>query len=427
MAVTKSNINTKKKKGKEDANYIALVDWENHSSPYYSEEHHEFREKCRLFVDKEILPKIDKWEKQGGLPKEFYKKMYSAGLYSFLYEPEYGGTPVSSSLQHDPFLLLIWYEQICRAGSGGLITSSFVHGIALPPVLTFGTKEQKELIKPVIKAEKFAALAISETTAGSDVRNIKTVGKLDPNDNDYWIVNGEKYWITGGMKADYFITAVRTGDSKTMGSIDGISMMIIPRCKGVITSRLDLMGHAVSDTAYVVFKNVRVHKSMIIGAVNQGFMIIMYNFNTERMGICMSALGMARTCVEEAARYAKSRKTFGKPLIKWQVIRHKLAEMSRQVLATHALCEKICYQMRSDPFGRKEKSLPRNVSLLKVQCTKTLEYCAREAAQIFGGRSYVKGGRAGKIERIYRDVRAFAIYGGSEEIMLDLAIRQAKL
>ena len=204
-------------------------------------------------------------------------------------------------------------------------------------------------------------------------------------------------------------------------------MMIIPRGKGVITSRLKLMGHGVSDTAYVVFRNVRVHKNMIIGGVNQGFMVIMYNFNHERMGIIMTAISLARVCVEEAVLYAKTRKTFGKPLIKHQVIRHKIADMSRQLLATHSFLETVCYQMRKDIMGRTDISIPRNVSLLKVQATKTLEFCAREACQIFGGRSYVRGGRAGKVERIYRDVRAFAIYGGSEEIMLDLAVKQAKL
>jgi len=271
-----------------------------------------------------------------------------------------------------------------------------------------------------LKQKKYACLAISEPTAGSDVRNIKTVAKKD---GDYYIVNGEKDWISGGMKADYFITAVRTGSE----GIGGISLMIIPRTEGVITTRLPLMGHATSATAYVVFRNVKVHKSMIIGEENQGFMMIMYNFNSERMGIVGEAVSFARVCVEEAAQYARSRVTFGKPLIKHQVIRHKLAEMARQVLACHAFVEKVCYQMTKDRLGRTDKSIPRNVSLVKVQATKTLEYCAREAAQIFGGRSYVRGGRAGKIERIYRDVRAFAIYGGSEEIMLDLAVKQAKL
>lgn len=163
----------------------------------------------------EILPNIDKWERKGEIPKELYKKCYKAGLYSFLYEAKYGGTPVidkdGNDLTHDLFVMAIWYDEFAKAGSGGLITSIAIHGIAVPPVLTFGSKQQKELMKPVVRGEKYAALAISEPTAGSDVRNLKTTAVRDPDDNDYYIVNGEKYWISGGIKADYFVTAVRTG------------------------------------------------------------------------------------------------------------------------------------------------------------------------------------------------------------------------
>jgi len=153
----------------------------------------------------------------------------------------------------------------------------------------------------------------------------------------------------------------------------------------------------------------------------------MVNFNNERFGIICSALSLSKLCVDEAARYAKTRETFGKPLIKHQVIRHKLAEMTRLVLATHSLCENVAYRIKLNPMGIPDYSLIKDISLLKVQASKTVEYCAREASQIFGGRAYIKGGRAAKVERVYRDVRALAIYGGSEEIMLDLAVRQAKL
>ncbi|ETO09460.1 acyl-CoA dehydrogenase [Reticulomyxa filosa] len=229
-------------------------------------------------------------------------------------------------------------------------------------------------------------------------------GLIATRDGDYYIVNGEKYCLffffgdltikhkrQNKTKKDYFITAVRTGKPGT----EGISLMIIPRTEGVISTKLNkntmnnnsnhklffFFGIRCDNLklliAYVVFRNVRVHKSMIIGAENQGFMIIMYNFNSERMGIIMEAVCFARVCVDEAARYAKTRDTFGKPLIKHQVIRHKLAEMARQVLAAHAFVEKVCFQMLKDPYGMKDKSIPRNVSLLKVQATKTLEYCAR--------------------------------------------------
>jgi len=225
------------------------------------------------------------------------------------------------------------------------------------------------------------------------------------------------------VKAKYFITAVRTGGP----GIHGISMLLIERSEGVITTRLPLQGHDTSATAYVVFKNVKVPCANVIGKENEGFKPIMFNFNHERFGIICTAISLARVCVDEAARYAKSRKTFGKLMIEHQVIRHKLAEMSRRVLSTHAFVEQIAYRLSKEKPGVFTNSVVKDVSLCKVDCSRCLEYCAREASQIFGGRAYVRGGRAAKVERIYRDVRAMAIYGGSEEIMLDLAVRQAKL
>ena len=227
------------------------------------------------------------------------------------------------------------------------------------------------------------------------------------------------------MKSQYFITAVRTG--KPNSGIFGISMMVIPRSKGVITTRLALQGHDTSATAYVIFKDVVVPKKYLIGEENQGFRYIMFNFNAERFGIICTAIGLARTCIEESAKYARKRKTFGKLLVKHQVIRHKLMEMTRRVLEAHSFMEWCAYRTTLQQIGSMNSSLIKDISLLKVSATKTLEYVAREAAQIYGGRAYIKGGTAAKVERIYRDVRAMAIYGGSEEIMIDLASRQAKL
>eukprot|EP00483_Globobulimina_turgida_P010798 UN10819 len=224
------------------------------------------------------------------------------------------------------------------------------------------------------------------------------------------------------MKSQYFITAVRTGSAKS--GIFGISMLVIERSAGVITTRLALQGHDTSATAYVIFKNAIVPKKNLIGKENQGFRYIMYNFNAERFGIINTAIGLSRTCVEEACKYAQRRETFGKKLILHQVIRFKIMEMTRKVLAAHSFMEWCAYRMSLQEPGSINNALIKDVSLLKVEATKCLEFCAREAAQIYGGRAYIKGGTAAKVERIYRDVRAMAIYGGSEEIMIDLPGRQ---
>merc|ERR1719433_1747236 len=396
-----------------------LCDWENQANPFFNDGHKRWRAHCKNFVDTELLPYIDKWEKAGSVPREFYKKAYNAGLYSTGYPKQYGGTPWEDKT-YDEFYKIVFYEQICRAASGGLLTAVWVHAIAVPPVMAFGTPAQKELFRPVVQADQLSALAISEPRAGSDVRNLYTTAVKEGDD---YIVNGEKYWISGGMKADWFVTAVRTGGP----GYTGISLLMIPKGEGVITSRLPLQGHDCSNTAYVVFRNCKVPKKYLIGKENEGFKPIMFNFNQERFGIAVGAVCFARVCVEEAVRYAKSRKTFGKALIDHQVIRHKVANMSKRVMAVYGFMCHCAYALNKDHLGLVDKTIPRNVALFKVESTQCLEYCAREASQIFGGRSYVRGGRGGKVERIYRDVRAFAIYGGSEEIMLDLAMRQAKL
>ena len=188
---------------------------------------------------------------------------------------------------------------------------------------------------------------------------------------------------------------------------------------------MDCMGVWASGTTFVTFDEVRVPVENLIGNENEGFKYIMHNFNHERWGFVVQANRFARVCYEEAFTYAHRRRTFGKRLIDHAVIRHKLAEMIRQIEATHNLLENITYQMNTLSEEQKPKMLAGITALAKVQATKVFEFCAREAAQIFGGASYVRGGQGEKVERLYRDVRAYAIPGGSEEIMLDFGVRDS--
>lgn len=257
--------------------------------------------------------------------------------------------------------------------------------------------------------------------AGSDVANITCEAKLS-EDGKHYIVNGEKKWITNGIWADYFTTAVRTG-GEGMG---GISVLLIERSAGgVSTRKMDCQGVWSSGTTYITFEDVKVPVENVIGKVDQGFKVIMMNFNHERMGIVIQCVRFARVCYEESVKYAHKRKTFGKRLIDHPVIRLKLAHMARQIEASYAWLENVVFQaQRMDPMEATLK-LGGAIASLKAQSTTTFEFCAREASQIFGGLSYTRGGQGAKVERLYRDVRAYAIPGGSEEIMLDLSIRQA--
>jgi len=318
---------------------------------------------------------------------------------------------------------MILVEEIGRCGSGGVLWALFAGlSIGLPPVMQFGSQYLKDrCAADCLKGNKIICLAITEPYAGSDVANLQTTAKKSP-DGKHYIVNGEKKWITNGVFADFFTVAVRTGGP----GMGGVSLILIERgMPGVTTRQMQCSGVWPSGTTYITFEDVHVPVENLIGEENVGFKYIMYNFNHERWGIVIQATRFARVCYEEAFKYAHKRVTFGKPLIQHPVIRMKLANMARQIEATHAWCESVTYQMNSLDKLTAAKVLAGPIALLKAQSTQVFEYCAREASQIFGGLAYTRGGQAEKVERLYREVRAYAIPGGSEEIMLDLGMRQA--
>jgi len=188
---------------------------------------------------------------------------------------------------------------------------------------------------------------------------------------------------------------------------------------------MDCMGLTGSGTTYITFEDVKVPVENLLGKENQGFKIVMNNFNHERMGTNMSACRFARLCYEEAFKYACKRETFGKKLIEHPVIRFKLANMIKKVESTHALIESVTFQLKNMSHSEAQQKLGGITALLKSQATETYEYCTREASQIFGGLAYTKGGQGGVIERLFREARVFTVFAGSEEIMLDLGVKQA--
>lgn len=374
-------------------------------SPYYTEDHDAWRAALRKFIEREILPHVNDWEEAGEFPRELYKKAANFGLIGMGFPEEYGGTPVS-----DGYFSLVTAEEMARIGAGGINASLLVHGIGLPPVLAIGSEEMKRRIAPqVLSGEKIHALAITEPSGGSDVANIKTRAVRD---GDHYVVNGSKMFITGGVRADYYTVAVRTGgDSRT-----GISLLLIERDReGFSRTPLKKQGWWASDTAALYFDDVRVPVENLIGEENKGFIGIMLNFNSERLSMAASSNAMARVCLEDALAWARERHTFGQRLADHQVIRHKFAEMARKINATQAYLEQCATRVAAG------ESPVADLSLLKVQATLTMEFCAREAMQILGGAGYMRGCR---VERIYREVRVMAIGGGSEEIMRDLVARQ---
>ncbi len=380
-------------------------DWRARS-PFYDDTHTAVADSVRAFVAREVAPHIDAWEEARALPRELHRKAAAAGILGLGYPEEYGGYSAGFDIFHS----LTQSEELAAVGAGGLTASLMTHGIGLPPILALGTDAMKRRIAPpVLAGDAIIALGITEAGGGSDVAALTTRAERR---GDRYVVNGGKMFITSGMRADYVTTAVRTGEPGT----GGISLLLIETDRpGVSRTPLEKMGWHCSDTAALHFDDVEVPAENLIGVENGGFAGIMRNFNGERLGMAHSCCAFARVCLAEAAAWATTRETFGKRLAQHQSIRIKLADMARQIAATQAWVDLCAWQVKTGQ-GR-----PADFAMLKVQATRMLESVAREAAQVLGGASYLKGS---KVERIYREVRVNAIGGGSEEIMLDLAGRQ---
>ncbi len=376
-------------------------------NPNITPEHEEWRVQLRKFTDVEIIPYAEQWDEDGHIPIELWPKAAAVGLLGMGYPEQYGGIQEGIDSWHG----WIVNEEMARIGVGGIPASLLVHGIGLPPVINWGLEAMKEMVAPpVLAGQKHISLGITEPSGGSDVAQLQTTAVRD---GDYFIVNGSKTYITGGMRANWVSTAVRTGGEGPLG----VSMLLIPAdAEGFSRTALDKkQGWWASDTATLYFDNVRVPVDNLIGEENQGFKVIMTNFNAERMSMAAGMEALGRVCLEEAVEWAQERKTFGKRLADHQVIRHKISQMKQQLNATQAYI-RVCYEAIETGTAN-----PGDIAMLKVQASETMEFCAREAMQILGGMGYMRGNR---VERIYREVRVNAIGGGSEEIMRDLAARQ---
>jgi acyl-CoA dehydrogenase len=375
-----------------------------------SGEHRIFRDNVRNFVAREITAHVAAWDEALGFPRALYARAARIGLLGLGYPEEYGGTPA------DGWFRLIATEEIARAGSGGVLASLFSHNIALPPLLAHGSEALKQrVIPPVLAGEKIAALAVTEPAGGSDVARLQCRARRD---GDYWVIDGEKTFITSGVRADWITLAVRTGDKGAAG----ISLIAVPGATpGLQRSALSKMGWWCSDTAHMHFDQCRVPADHLIGAENAGFRAIMDNFNGERLLLAAGANAFAQVCYEEALEWSRQRRTFGAALIEHQVIRHKLMDMHMRIACTRAWLHALVQRQEDGDTGADWVA---ELCLLKNQATQTMQHCADQAVQVLGGMGYMRGTKS---ERIYREVKVMMIGGGAEEIMKELAARQLGL
>ena len=378
-------------------------------SPFENEERAAFRDTVRSFVEKEITPFAHDWDEAGEVPWALHEKLGALGFFGFGIDEEYGGLGFD-----DPFMRAIAAEEMAKCGYGGVGAAVGGRGISLDPIQRLAAPEIRDrVLKDIVLGKTGSSLGITEPGGGSDVARLKTTAKRDGN---HFVINGSKTFITGGMESDYFVIGARTGGP----GVTGISLFFV-EADAPGFSRTPLkkkMGWWASNQATLYFEDCRVPATNLMGQEDYGFLAIMHNFNNERLTLIAGCLGMMKAALEDAIDWAKQRETFGKPLIKHQVIRHKIADMSAKIDAVESYMNMICWNMEQGEAPVAE------LSKGKFFATKALEFVASEAMQILGGAGYLRGNR---VESIYRDVKVMAIGGGSEEIMRDLAVRQMGL
>jgi acyl-CoA dehydrogenase len=369
--------------------------------PPFTEEHEELRESIRGFIASELRPHAMEWEDAHWFPDEVFTTCAKQGLLGLKYEEEWGGQ--GGGYLHEAVLA----EELSRCGSGGLAAGIGAHvNIATPPIWKFGTDDQKErYLRPAIAGEKIAALAITEPDAGSDVAGIKTSAKRVDGG---WLVNGSKMFITNGVRADFYVTALKTTGE---GGHHGLSFLIVDKSDGVHASAIEKLGWHASDTGLIAFEDVFVPDENLLGRENEGFYLIMANFQWERLLMALGAVGAMRVAFEKTVAYAKERTAFGKPLTGHQVLRHKLADVATAVYTGQAVTYDALRRFTEGEDAVQQVTMAKLVT--QRACFDVMDTCL----QIHGGAGYMK---EYEIERMARDARLGPIGGGTDEIMREI-------
>ncbi len=372
--------------------------------PPFGDEHEELRETIQRFVVREIAPNVDAWEAAREFPRELYSRCAELGFLGLKFPERYGGQ--GGTHLHDA----VWVEELARSGgSGGVAAGLNAHAsIAMPPIFNFGSEEQKQRwLVPGIAGEKIGALGITEPGAGSDVAGITTTAVRD---GDRYVVNGAKTFITNGVRADFLVCACKTTQE---GGHGGISFLVLEReMPGYeVTQKLEKMGWHSSDTGEISFGDVKVPAENLLGEENGGFKLIMFNFAWERLLMAIGAVGAMQRLIDVSVAYAKEREAFGRPIGRFQAIRHQVAEMATKAEASRALTY--------NALRRFHEGLDciQDVSMAKLVTQRAVLEIADQALQIHGGYGYM---REYGIERAVRDARLGPIGGGTDEVMKEI-------
>jgi acyl-CoA dehydrogenase len=379
--------------------------------PPFTEEHDELRETVRRFVTTEVAPHVDEWDEAREFPRELFARCGELGFFGLKFPEDYGGQ--GGTYVHDA----AWIEEFARSGgSGGVGAGLNAHAqIAMPPLFNFGTEEQRQRwIVPGIRGELIGALGITEPGGGSNVAGIRTMARKVPGG---YVVNGSKTFITNGVRADFLVCAVKTTEE---GGHHGISFLVLEReMPGYeVTGKLEKMGWHSSDTGELSFTDVEVPEENLLGEEDKGFYLVMANFAWERLSMSIGAVGAMQRLFERTLEYAKEREAFGRPIGRFQVTRHKFAEMATRIEACRSLTYHALrmFSEGADPI--------REVTMAKLMTQRSCLEVADECLQIHGGYGYM---REYGIERAVRDARLGPIGGGTDEIMKEILGKQMGL
>jgi acyl-CoA dehydrogenase len=379
-------------------------------SIWHTPEREQLRKSVRAFVEREVLPNVAEWERTGELPRTLHRSAAETGLLGAGLPEAVGGEGGDGADS------LVICEEMHYAGApGGVFASLFTSGISTPHMAASGDARLIDTyVRPTLRGELIGALAITEPGGGSDVGHLTTRAELVSGpDGPYYIVNGAKTYITSGVRADYVVTAVRTGGPGAAG----ISLLVVD--KGTpgfeVTRKLDKMGWRSSDTAELSYTDVRVPAANLVGAENSGFAQIAGAFVSERVGLAGQAYAGAQRCLDLTVQWCRDRQTFGRPLISRQSVQNTLAEMARRIDIARVYTRHVVErELAGDP------DLIAQVCFAKNTAVEAGEWVANQAVQLFGGMGYMA---ESEVERQYRDMRILGIGGGTTEILTSLAAK----
>ncbi len=368
----------------------------------FTPEHDAFRATIRGFVENEINPYCDEWEAAGIFPAhELFPKLAKLGAFGLEVDPAYDGQGA------DATFTLVLGEELGRADCAGVPLSIAVQvGMATPALYKFGTEELKQkYLAPALRGEQVAAIAVSEADAGSDVAGIRTRAVSDGDD---WLITGRKMWITNGTQADWLCLLARTSDE---GGFQGMSLIVVPTATPgfSVGRKIDKMGNRSSDTAELVFDEVRVPKANTIGEIGRGFQQQMAQFQDERLIGAFMSVASARRALDRTKEYLQERTAFGKPLLANQALQYRLAELYADVDLVQTYCRVAAFR------AAEGENVTREATVAKLKCGRLQREVADTCVQFHGGMGYAEEMWPA---RYYRDARLTSIGGGADEVML---------